>query len=343
MKFVNSKMLNININSEELFKILPYENINCTDIDDRKTKIFFKIVDSVDTVNFETIMGTCFYNKNTFVVTIQGRKISTVFNDESNTIECFIEKNNNYAFASEYLNGLIRIISLKNDNLFLHSSTVIDQKDAANIFVSWANTGKTRFILAFKLLKFAIYSDEWSLFNNKGLYPVKNDLCLMWYDVKMFPKIFNIDKLSRLSMILFEKIPNGLLKRFFLRIGFIKPNIFIPSSTAFIEGNKTFSRKRFILIENSPDGFSFEKLNDKKAFFKYLNILKRENWGFIYYLNIFEYCFPNHWLSQTWVESKLKDIIESNIKDNQIFKVCVPLEYNQDDLIFFCEKLIDEF
>ena len=44
MKFVNSKMLNININSEELLKILPYENINCTDIDDRKTKIYAKSI-----------------------------------------------------------------------------------------------------------------------------------------------------------------------------------------------------------------------------------------------------------------------------------------------------------
>ena len=343
MKFADLDILNIQVENKELLKILPYQNVNITDTDKTKTKIVFKIVDYIDTVNFKSVMGSCFYNKDSFIVTIQGRKISTVFNAQSNTVECFIEKSNKYIFASEYLNGLIRVISLKNDNLFLHSSTTIDDTETANIFVSWASSGKTRFMLALKSLKHEILTDEWTIFNKNGLYPTKNDLCLMWYDVKLFPTIFDIDKLSKLSMTMFEKIPSGYFKRLLLKIGLIKPHIFVPASLAFVNRSKVFNNKRFILIENSVTGFSFKKIKDKKEFYKYLSIFKRENWEFIYYLNIFEYCFPNHWLNQIWIEDKLKDIIESNMNDNEIYKIYVPVEYTQDELIFFCEKLINEF
>lgn len=343
MRIANSAVLNVYVDSVQLLSVLPFKKMTeRLDGGSGKTSISFTVVDGIDTFGMKSIMGSCFYGLNEFVVTIQGRRISTVFNDKSNSVECRVERGDSYEFASEYLNGLVRVISLANDNLFLHSSTVIDSESNSNTFVSWANTGKTRFMLALRSLGLASLSDEWTLFNKEEVYPVESDLCLMWYDIKMFPNVFHLNALTKISLALYEKMHNRYLKFFFTKIGVIRSSVTIPSIIAFPDRNKPIRHKRIFLLENSANDFSFEKIQTLDELFKYTRIFKRENNEFVYYLNIYQYCFPNHWLNEAWIDTKIKSIIESSIDSDAVYKVCLPSGYSAVELLKFCEKLIDE-
>jgi len=191
-----------------------FSTIITTESNDLPEKIRFIVVDKIQ-LSDQIKINNQFLFKSDVLSCVDNNEKVVKIEVKSDKYVISVENGIDNGYLLLILNSIIKILVVNYGGLAVHSS-MVGNNDFGVLLTGWGGVGKTSFILnACKGNKVSV-GDEWNLISDSKIYPMRNYILLMYYDVLNNTHLVRL--IDKARMLLFDYLSVRYIERIFERM-----------------------------------------------------------------------------------------------------------------------------